>query len=258
MDGSLLHVAPDTLHGRVMQDLLARITAGELAPGAALPTEAALCGCYGVSRITVRRAVAELAARGLVQRRRGVGSFVATRADPARTVRLTGFLDEARPFRTRPLLDRTVRAEAEAARALAVPEGTPVRHLRSLVHVDGEPRTVSDSFTRPDCGPVTVDASGRRLGRRIERAEQELDAVAADRTLCEQLGLPRGAPVLRARRVYVAQGGRPIQYLVVRYHPRHYRFAVDLLPRPGAATFQMEPGQMEPERTEPDGVPAPG
>ena len=239
MDGSLLHVAPESLHGRVMQDLLARITAGKIPPGAALPTEAALCGQYGVSRITIRRAVADLAARGLVSRRRGVGSFVTARADGLRTVRLTGFLDEARPFQTSPLLDRTVRADAEAAQALGLAAGARVRHFRSLVHFDGEPHTVSDSFTPLELGPVTVDPTGRRLGHRIERAEQELDAVAADRVLAEQLGCKRGAPVMRARRVYVAPGGRRVQYLVVRYHPRHYRFVVDLLPRQGASTYQV-------------------
>ena len=239
MDGSSLHVAPESLHGRVMQDLLARITVGEVRPGAALPTEAALCRQYGVSRITVRRAVADLAARGLVSRKRGVGSFVTARGDILRTVRLTGFLDEARPFQTRPLFDREVQADADAARALGVAEGAPIRHLRSLVHFDGEPYTVSDSFTHLESGPVTVDPAGKRLGHRIGRAEQELDAVAADGVLAGQLGLKRGAPVMRARRVYVTPGGRPVQYLIVRYHPRHYRFVIDLLPRQGASTYQV-------------------
>ncbi len=53
MDGSFIHVAPESLHGQVMQNLLARIIAGEVRPGAALPTEAALCRQYGVSRITI-------------------------------------------------------------------------------------------------------------------------------------------------------------------------------------------------------------
>ena len=240
MDGSFIHVTPETLHGRVMQDLLARITAGEFQPGAALPTEAALCGRYGVSRITVRRAVADLAACGLVHRRRGIGSFVTARPDLPRIVRLTGFLDDTRPFRTRALLDRTMRADAAVAGALGLSAGASVRHLRSLVHFDGEPYTVSDSFTHPESGPVTFDGAGKRLGYRIERAEQELDAVVADRVLMQHLGLKRGEPVMRARRTYVARGGHPIQYLVVRYHPRHYRFVVGLLPRPGASTYQVE------------------
>lgn len=239
MDGSFIHVSPDSLHSQVMQDLLARITAGEVGTGGALPTEAALCEQYGVSRITVRRAVSELVARGLVSRKRGVGSFVTARADRLRTIRLTGFLDEARPFQTRPLLDQEVPAGVDTARALGLNEGAMVHHLRSLVHFDGEQYTVSDSFTHLESGPVTVDTTGKRLGHRIAGAEQEMDAVAADAVLAEQLGLKRGEPVMRARRVYVTPTGRPIQYLVVRYHPRHYRFVVDLLPRQGASTYQV-------------------
>ncbi len=254
MDGSFIHVTPDSLHGQVMQDLLARITAGEVGSGGALPTETALCEQYGVSRITVRRAIAELVARGLVSRKRGVGSFVTARADGLRTVRLTGFLDESRPFQTRPLLDQQVPAGEDAAHALGLPEGAPVHHLRSLVHFDAEPYTVSDSYTLTEAGPVTVDPTGKRLGHRIARAEQEMDAVAADGVLVEQLGLRRGTPVMRARRIYVTPSGRPIQYLVVRYHPRHYRFVVDLLPRQGASTYQMsataphKPGKPAPAR----------
>jgi GntR family transcriptional regulator len=239
MDGSFIQVAPVSLHGQVMQDLLARIVDGRVKAGDALPTEQELCRQYGVSRITVRRAIADLAARGLVLRKRGIGSFVMARPDGLRTIHLSGFLDESRPFETRALLDQEVRADGDAARALDVAKGTMVRHLRSLVHFDGAPYTVSDSFTRLHAGPVTVESDGKRLGYQIERAEQELDAVAADAVLATQLGLKRGAPVMRARRVYFTAGRRPIQYLVVRYHPNHYRFAVDLLSRGGASTYQV-------------------
>jgi GntR family transcriptional regulator len=239
MDGSFIQVAPLSLHGQVMQDLLARIFDGRVKAGDALPTEEELCRQFGVSRITVRRAIADLAVRGLVSRKRGVGSFVTGRTHGLRTIHLTGFLDESRPFETRALLDHDLRADEETARTLDVPKGTVVRHLRSLVHFDGEPYTVSDSFTHLDAGPVTVDSDGKRLGYQIERAEQELDAVAADAVLAKQLGLKRGTPVMRARRVYFSVSRRPIQYLVVRYHSAHYRFVVDLLSRGGASTYQV-------------------
>ena len=82
MDGTAIQVSPSSLHQKVKDDLLARIQSGQLPPGAAMPTEAALCREYGVSRITVRRAMAELVTRRLVTRRRGVGSFVTGRFVP--------------------------------------------------------------------------------------------------------------------------------------------------------------------------------
>lgn len=239
MDGSFIKVAAASLHAQVMQDLLARIVEGHAKPGDALPTEEVLCRQYGVSRITVRRAMADLAARGLVSSKRGVGSFVTVRPNGLRTIPFSGFLDEARPFTTRTLLDHELSANTDAARALDLAKGTMIRHVRSLVHFDEVPYTVTDSYTHLNAGPVTVGSDGKRLGHKIERAEQELDAVVVDAVLAEQLCLKRGAAVMRARRIYFTGGGRPIQYLVVRYHPAHYRFVVDLLSQGGASTYHV-------------------
>jgi DNA-binding GntR family transcriptional regulator len=156
-----------------------------------------------------------------------------------RTIGLSGFLDEARPFQTHVLSDHEMRADEPAARALGVAQGTLIRHVRARVSFDEMPYTVTDSYTQVSAGPVTVGRDGTRLGYGIEKAEQELDAVCADTLLARELRLKRGAPVMRARRIYFAAGRRPVQYFVVRYHPDHYRFVVDLLSRGGASTYQM-------------------
>src|ERR1700761_1070191 len=70
------------LHRQLYLVLHDEILRGALAPGDALPTEQALCDQFGVSRITVRRALADLAERGYIERRQGVGSFVREH-DPA-------------------------------------------------------------------------------------------------------------------------------------------------------------------------------
>lgn len=253
MDGSVLHASPSSLYGQVGQDLLSRIVSGQFPPGCALPTETVLCEQYGVSRITVRRAVADLAARGLVVRRRGIGSFVAIRSGEQREFHLTGFLEETRNHDIRTISAGTVPADADTAEALRVQPGTPVRHIRSVVHRDAEAFTVADAFT-VDSGPLrgeetdyaskalSVQVLGRRLGRRIERAEQQIDAVTADPVLVEHLGLKRGSAVLRARRTYFTVDDQPIQFLVIRYHPARYRFFVDLLPRAGTSAFQAQAG----------------
>jgi GntR family transcriptional regulator len=65
------------LYYQIKQDLIARIVSGELAPGSALPSEQELCGAYGVSRPTVRQAAQELVNERLLERRRGLGTFIA-------------------------------------------------------------------------------------------------------------------------------------------------------------------------------------
>ena len=252
MIGQAIQISPSSLHQQVTDDLLARIEAGQLAPGAMIPTEAALCREYGVSRITVRQAMAALVGRGLVTRRRGIGSFVTGRAPELREFHLVGFLDDKLAFDHRVLQDGVIPAEARIAAALGLESGVPVRHIRSLVHRNGETFTLTDAYTADlpgrrveaadfEARMPSAQAMGRRLGRRIARAEQELDAVAADPVAAQHLGVPRAAPVVRARRVYYSADHQPIQYLVVRYHPSRYRFVVDLVPRSGTTAFEALP-----------------
>lgn len=252
MDGTAIHFSPSSLHERVTSDLLRRITSGQLAPGAMLPTELELCRDYGVSRITIRRAVTALVDRRLVVRRRGVGSFVTGRPAELREFHLVGFLDDKLAFAHDVLLSTVISADERIAAALGLEPGSPVRHIRGLVHRDGEPLTITDAYTadlperRQSETDYTPDVPvahklGERLGRRVSRAEQDLDAVAADGPTAKLLGVARGTPVIRARRVYFTTGDQPIQYLVVRYHPDRYRFVVDLVARSGTTAFAQVP-----------------
>src|SRR4030095_8120804 len=72
----LVPTSGTALHRQVFLVLRDEIRRGVLVPGRALPKEEALCERFGVSRITVRRALADLAALGVVQRRQGIGNFV--------------------------------------------------------------------------------------------------------------------------------------------------------------------------------------
>src|SRR4051812_46886122 len=89
-----LHDGPVPLYHQLEQDLVDRISGGEFAPGDLLPSEEGICEQYGVSRITVRRALESLIHQGLIVRRRGVGSFVAQRSPAIRSVRLSGSLED--------------------------------------------------------------------------------------------------------------------------------------------------------------------
>ena len=245
-----------SLYARIAGDIAQRIGDGSLGPGDLVPTEAALCRQYGVSRITVRRAMVDLVAQGLLTRRRGIGTFVATRPADRRTFRLVGFLDDLltppRRLSFAVLRNHAEPAGPGVAAALGLEEDAPVRHIRSVVMHDDEPFTVADAYT-PDVGEDGVSeadfagrlppahAMGSRLGQRIARAEQTLDAVAADAVVARHLAVRRGTPMIRARRTYFTADDRPFQHFVVRYHPDRYRFVVDLLARGGGSVFAATP-----------------
>lgn len=259
MDDLVRHVDPGSLYQQVTDDLLDRIVKGQFQPGDMLPPEAVLCTQYGVSRITIRNAVARLVDRGLVVRKRGVGTFVTGRSGSSREFNLVGFLDDSRNFTSTPILNEAEVADAQVAKALGIEEGASIRHIRSVVRRQDEALTLVDAYTSdtPDRRIAEEDFSAKvpaplamalRIGRRIERAEQQLDAVAADAIAARYLDIPEGSPIIRARRVYFTSGDERVHFLIVRYHPARYRFNVDLVVRTNVAAFEMPPTPLKPAR----------
>jgi GntR family transcriptional regulator len=155
---------PMPLYRKIAEDLRRQITAGELAPGARLPSEAELMEAYGqdgkASRNTVRDAIKFLVGRGLVETRAGQGTFVVTKMEPFLT-RLTldpesgGFEDEVyrsevqrngwEPEETAPRVE-VQPASALVASRLAVEEGAPVISRHQERRLDGTPWSLQTVF----------------------------------------------------------------------------------------------------------------
>ncbi|MCC2689856.1 MAG: GntR family transcriptional regulator [Rhizobiaceae bacterium] len=234
-----------SLYEQVRRDLLARISGGEFGPGDLLPTEEALCREYDVSRITVRRAVADLASNFVVTRKRGVGTIVTRRLSDRRVFRLTGFFDESSSFETNEILSVVVPAREDVAEALQIEPGSPVRHSRTVAVRNGEPFTVTDGYTlniEAHDGPgVPARGEGGRLGSRVARAEQELAATRSSALVAKHLGIAPGRPVMFARRDCLSGDDRPVRYTISTYHPDRYRFLVDLRPGHDNPMFEASP-----------------
>jgi GntR family transcriptional regulator len=222
--------------------LLSRITSGEFKAGDKLPTEELLCKEYGVSRITVRRAISELTAQMLISPRRGIGTVVTNRGTDRRVFRLSGFFGHGSTFRVKKIASTNESANAEVAKALQVSEGALVRHQRYIALHRNQPFTLTDAYEVEADGPSaqkTKSLSGP-TSRRVARAEQELIAVISDGLSEKYLGYPAGQPMMEARRIIYASDGLPIHYFILRYHPDRYKFLVDMLPTKGAAIFEAQ------------------
>lgn len=237
------------LYEQVKNAILERIASGEFKPGDKLPTEEDLCRQYGVSRITVRRALNDIAAQFLVVRKRGIGTVVTRRLADKRVFTFTGHFHDRSLYKTRKLLAVTESASAEVAEALEIRRGDPVQHVRRIVMQRGHPMTLVDAYM-----PGTADEQPSRSrenlespirsdvhypGRPAERAEQVLEATIADALVAESLGLPLGRPVMKARRVYFSGAGKPVRYTLMVYHPDRYRFTFDLLPAKHQAAIDL-------------------
>lgn len=220
-----------------------RIRTGEFRPGDPLPTEEALGQAYGVSRITVRRALEALTAQGLILRRRGVGSFIAeTRQPGVRSVRLTGSLDEflatagALHLEVRGL--QTIAATAPVAADLGVDIGDPVTWLELISSLEDGPVIHLDIFF-PDAvgreiGVADITAGvpvartvERVTGLRIVTARQVIQPALADARSARALGIAADTPVLRLRRIYFTANRQAIELAVLTLHPDRYAYEIE-------------------------------
>lgn len=202
-----------------------------LRPGDVLPTEVQLTERFGVSRFTVREALRQLAAEGLIRRKRGSGTIVA--AAPA--------LRQALPD-TRALLQyaahsqfvisppRLVELNSQMARLLGRPMGEGWFHVRGLrtLPENPEPIAITDAFIHPRFSPVinrlqsgreALFAQLKRLaGLEVARVRQEIQAISANAEVSDALGVPRGTPCLRIMRHYFAASGE-LAEMSVSVHP---------------------------------------
>ena len=229
------------LHDQVRGDLYERVHSGEFRPGDVLPNEGRLCEEYGVSRITIRRAIGDLCADNVLFRRHGVGTFVADPVAALQSVQLRGQLNDVLAYDRRvrfKFLERTEKAlqkPAEVAAAFGADRVTSTIH--SLVEVKGEIFSAAQ-FHMPaeDAAHLrSADFSTRkqpilciaeRLGRPLRRAHQITVAAAADQRVAELLRVADGSPVMVVLRIYFDMDDQPLAVVVAHCHPARYRLEI--------------------------------
>lgn len=238
--GAPLEQGPVPLYYQLEQRLRARIGAEEFAPGAALPTEDQICSEYKVSRITVRRALDSLQRQGLIERRRGVGSFVAEKPrgiNSHLTGSLSEFLAMAGSLNTRCLALEAADPPEDVRGKLGIAEGERAILLRTVGSLDSGPVAFLEIWFPEDIGgQLKVGELGGYMpvvrlveqvaNIRITRAEQTIEPDYAGEEAASHLHIDPKSPILHVRRVYYA-GDRPVEMAYVRYHPDRYRYAID-------------------------------
>ena len=247
---SLNPADPRPLYQQLAADLRAQIYAGDLAPGAQVPTEAALAARYDTARNTVRLALALLRTEGLITSRRGRGSFV--RGDSpvryyasltgSRTKRLEAdrrrdtFTQQIQAQGRSPKQVSTVEiipANEEIAARLALDPGTQVGVRRRVQYADAEPLQLGDSYYPLDIvrdskimEPADVvegtDQVLEDLGHTPTRYEDEITWRMPTAEEAQQLHLGSGIPIGRLSRLTYDQDERPVEvYVVILPADRH-------------------------------------
>lgn len=238
------------LYRQIAAALEADIRAGRRKVGEQIPSERTMATEMGISRMTARKALQQLADRGLLETRVGHGTFVGAPTIHQELSALTGFTEEMerQGRRTSSIIVEAVKARPsrEAAQALNMPQRGLVHRLTRLRLADGTPvaleRTEIDGkrtaglFAKANFARQSLYAClGDHFGIVPATAEQTIEAGLADEATALQLQLDVGAPVLRQTRLTFDADGRPFEYVRSTYRGDTFVMRAKLALSAGAA-----------------------
>jgi GntR family transcriptional regulator len=238
------------LYARVEEVLASDIADGTLSPGIRLPAEQSLIERFAVSRTTIRQAIQNLIRRGLIEIRRGTGTFVAQPKISQELTELTGFVEDmqalGRHASARLLAQQVVPANESVARELALAVGTLVVRIQRVRLADKIPLSFDETYLPREIGEKIVknDLEAEPIFSLLEQkyntplveAEYRLEAVSADAAVARALGISIGSPVFLIERTSYSAGQRPIDHEKLYYRGDQIRFVTRLSRRATAAS----------------------
>ncbi|GGQ76254.1 GntR family transcriptional regulator [Streptomyces asoensis] len=239
---ALDRTSPVPLYYQLAQQLESAIEHGALAPGNLLGNEIDLSARLGLSRPTVRQAIQSLVDKGLLVRRRGVGTQV-VHSQVKRPLELSSLYDDLETAGQGPtthvLRNERVPAAADVAAALGVAEGSEVIVLERLRATHGQPVAFLCNYLPPDLldlGTQRLESTGlyrllRAAGITLHSARQTIGARSATAEEAALLAEKAGAALLTMQRTAYDDTGRPAEYGTHVYRASRYAFDFQLLVR---------------------------
>ena len=232
---------PVPLHHQVYLDLRDALEAGEWTPGDRLPPERELAERYGVSLITVRRALTDLARERRLERTQGRGTFVSKPPIPLDLDTPSSFTEEIRRLghapATRIVTARTMAAEPAVADALEIAHGAHVVHLERLRMADGEPLLLEQVYLPEARFPGLLagdlehgslyELLADRYGTNVVRAREALEPVAIPPREANLLGVEPGRPALLIEGLAFDDGGRPVELALTFVRSGRTRYSME-------------------------------
>lgn len=233
------------LHAQVCNSLRERILSGDLAPHARLPSESSLMQAFGVSRVTVRQGLKDLAAEGLVYSQQGRGSFVSAPHATYNLSALLGFHEamQGKPFVASSQLRsiRDVAASREIAAALNLKRGDDVFEVKRIRCLNARPVSVDLSYFPPDIGDRLRDQDLNQdifplletRGISLGRSRMWIEAQPCPAEFAGDLAVAAGEPVLHLARLTYSAFDRPVDFEHLYCRGDSYQYKVELRRRPG-------------------------
>lgn len=214
--------APPKYQG-IAQDLQDRIARSEWQQGEQLPSQQSLAEQYDVTLMTLRQAIQELTARGLLKAAKGRGTYVTNPSVQYRLNHLSSFTQEMQAqgieLETEVLQASHTTAEAEIATQLALSPGAPVVEITRRRRAEGRPVALQRSYVTPTTWTTIADADlettplydvlNSLAGLRASRAIESLTAIQLDDNEAELLERPAGSAAMLSIRTSLDEDGNP-------------------------------------------------
>lgn len=248
-----MHVDPHSstpLYAQVETALAAKINDGTLAVGSRLPNEESLTEQFAVSRTTIRQTIQNLVRRGLVEVRRGKGTFVTQPKITQELTQLTGFVEDMHALGRHPsarLVDKRVVAASETVAAkLGLRTGAKVVRIQRVRLADNSPLSFDETYLPRAIGEKIMEDDletepifsllEQKYNKPLVEAEYRLEAVAADARVARALEIEVGRPIFLIERTSYCERHEPIDYEKLYYHGDQIQFVTRLsrrVPAPG-------------------------
>jgi GntR family transcriptional regulator len=214
------------------------IEAGELKPGDVVASERELARLHSVSLMTARHALATLERDGVVDRRRGVGTFVA--APKIHFNKLMSYTEQMGSRRLKAasttLFSKVIDHEEEATARLSLPPKSRVLKLQRLRHTAGEPFALETCYfsaaqfsgllSAPLQTSSLFSTLEREYGVELGYSDEEVDATIADPRTAKLLGVSKREPLLRIRQVIYSTKGVVILYVLGLYRSDRHNLVI--------------------------------
>jgi len=232
------------LHYQTYLILRDAIRSGRYRPGELLPTEEAFASEFGVSRITIRRAMEALAQAKLIDRQQGKGTFVRrgvlsapievptysmieqiARVGASTEVKVFEFGQQVPPAEVRRAFGIGDEQTLQRAVRVRYQDGDPLIHLTTYVS-----EAIGATIRREEMESMSLYSLIRRAGRQIARGEQTISAELASPVISRRLSVKIGAPLLSVTRMMNDASGEPIEHLHFLCSPERFQLRFSLKP----------------------------
>ena len=221
-------------HRKVSLVLSDGIASGRYRTGESLPGEEALAKMFGVSRVTIRRALADLDAAGLIERKHGLGTFVRKKPDARDSSPIKALMSQVTqagklavdvvafeygfpPEDVHKLLKLAPGDDVQRVVRVRRNKAGPIMHLTTYV-----PGAIGRTYTQKDLERIPLYQLLARAGKTYAKAQEAVGACLADPIVAPLLKVSVGAPLLFVQRLLSTDNDEPVEYLELRASPDTY------------------------------------